>query len=323
MLGEPFPIVEGLRGFAGSDAGAISYVPGAAARARLSWRDREGRSLGALGPEGDYREVYLSPGGKWVMYVAADPATGNLDLWIQAPQAPAANRFTTDPDVDHLAVFSPDDREVVWEGHRGDALTLFRRPSDGADDARIERAWNRGGGPSDWSPDRKFVVYQTQEPATGYDLWVVPMQDKTEPFPLVASEFEETAGRVSPDGRWLAYASTASGRAEIYLQRLDGWRRVGGPLRVSSGGGAQPQWRRDGSELFYLANDKLAVVKISPDGERPAGVPRALFPFAGGGSRSDWAVSPDGQRFLVLERDRDTAASAVVVMHWASGLTRR
>ena len=81
---------------------------------------------------------------------------------------------------------------------------MFRRRSDGADAARKVRAWNRGGGPTDWSPDCKSaVVYQTQEVNTLNDLWVLPMQDNTEPFPLVASEFDDTEGVLSPDRRWL------------------------------------------------------------------------------------------------------------------------
>jgi Tol biopolymer transport system component len=324
--GDSFPIAAGIRGFQGSAGGALAYISGGAVRARLTWRDRTGRSLGAFGPEGDYREVYLSPRGTWLMYTAADPTTGNLDLWIQDPRVPAGNRLTNDPDVDHVAAFSPDDREVVWEGHRGSALTVFRRRSDGADDVRKVRDWNRGGGPTDWSPDGKFVVYQTQEVNTLNDLWVLPMQDDTAPFPLVATEFEDTEGVLSPDGRWLAYRSTATGQAEIYLQRLDGWRRVGGPRRVSSGGGEQPRWRRDGTELFYLTATALMAASISRDADRPAGPSRALFAVARGSGalgRNDYAVSPDGQRFLLIEGGRETAASAVVILHWASRLARR
>ena len=325
-VGDSFPIADGIRAFQGSDGGALTYISGGAVRARLTWRDRNGRSLGGFGPEGDYREVYLSPRGTWLMYTAADQTTGNLDLWIQDPKVPAANRLTNDPDIDHVAAFSPDDREVVWEGHRGSALTVFRRRSDGADDARKVRAWNRGGGPTDWSPDSKFVIYQTQEVNTLNDLWVLPMQDNTEPFPLVASEFDDTEGVLSPDGRWLAYRSTAAGQAEIYLQRLDGSRRVGGPLRVSSGGGEQPRWRRDGTELFYLTGTMLMGAPMSRDADRPAGPSRALFAVArGSGSpgRNDYAVSPDGQRFLLIEGGRETAASAVVILHWASQLGLR
>ena len=181
------------------------------------------------------------------------------------------------------------------------------------------RAWNRGGGPTDWSPDGKFVVYQTQEVNAPNDLWVLPMQDNTEPFPLVASEFDDTEGVLSPDGRWLAYRSTASGQAEIYLQRLDGWRRVGGPLRVSSGVGEQPRWRRDGTELFYLSATTLMATPISRDANRPAGPSRALFAIARGSGtpgRNDYAVSPDGQRCC---RSRAAADSCFRRRHHALG----
>jgi Tol biopolymer transport system component len=260
------------------------------------------------------------------MYAAADQATGNLDLWIQHPKAPAATRLTNDPDVDHVAGFSPDDREVIWEGHRGGTLTIFRRRSDGADEPRKVRDWNRGGGVNDWSSDGKFVLYQSQEIKTGYDLWVLPMQGDTEPFPLVASEFEEIEGVLSPDGKWLAYCSTAAGQEEIYLQQLDGWRRVGGPLRVSSGGGEQPKWRRDGAELFYLTGTMLMTAAVSRDPDSPVGPPRALFPVGrvpGAAGSNHYAVSSDGQRFLLIEGGRETAASAVIIMHWANRIAQR
>jgi hypothetical protein len=320
MAGDAFPVVDGISQFAGSASGALTYVATAPVATRMTWRDRQGRPAGTFGPEGDYREVYISRGGQWVMYTAADPA-GNLDLWIQDPRAPAANRLTSDPDVDHLAAFSPDGSEVVWEGHRAAGLTLFRQRSDGSGGIRTERVWNRGGGPSDWSPDGRIVLYASQETGTGEDIWVVPMGDKTEPFALIASEFDETDGTISPDGRWLAYASTASGRPEIYLQRLDGWRLVGGPMRVSSGGGEQPAWRSDGSELFYRANDALALVPISGDAERPAGVPQVLFSLAG--TTGGFAVAADGQRILVIEGDRETSDSAVVVMDWSGTVKTR
>ena len=320
LAGDAFPVVDGIRQFAGSASGALTYVATAPVATRMTWRDRQGRPAGTFGPEGDYREVYISRDGQRVLYTAADPA-GNLDLWIQDPRAPAANRLTSDPDVDHLAAFSPDGSEVIWEGHRAAGLTLFRQRSDGSGGIRTERVWNRAGGPSDWSPDGRFALYASQETGTGEDIWVVPMSDKTEPFALIASEFDETGGTVSPDGRWLAYASTASGRPEIYLQRLDGWRLVGGPMRVSSGGGEQPAWRSDGSELFYRANEALAVVPISGDAERPAGVPQVLFSLAG--TTGGFAVAADGQRILVIEGDRETSDSAVVVMDWSSTMKTR
>jgi Tol biopolymer transport system component len=227
-----------------------------------------------------------------------------------------------DPGIDHNAAFSPDENEVVWEGHRGQNLSVFRRRSDGSDDARLVRRWDRGGGPDDWSPDGKFVVYTSREIKTQSDLWVLPMQDKTEPFPLVATEFNESDGRISPDGRWLAYVSNATGRNEVYLQRLDGSRLAGGPQRVSSNGGIEPTWRRDGTELFYVSNGSLTVVKIALETERPAGAPQTLFPMAEATGLNFYAASPDGQRFLVIEGVRETTNSAVILMNWKSGLKK-
>ena len=327
LVGDPFPIARdvGPEGFAGSAAGALSFVRGATGNSRLVWIDRQGQVMGAAAPEGLYQEVYVSPRGNWILFVESDPVTGNLDLWVQDMAQNTPNRFTTDPDTDHLAAFSPDDEEVVWEGHTGGVLNLMRRPSDGSAPATIVRPWSRPGGPSDWSPDGRFILYASNDGATRYNLWAVPLDGDGEAVPLIESEFNERWGRFSPDGRWLAYTSDRSGRTEIYLQRLDGTSLIGGPQRVSNGGGNWPLWRRDGRELFFRSDEKLMVADMRLDTDQPAGTPRELFVI---GRPRDaynaYGVTPDGQRFLaIVPEDTAVAGPATIVLDWAAGLEER
>jgi len=323
LVGDPFPVAQdvGSASFSGSSAGALSFIRGASNMGRQVWLDRRGQVAGEAAPAGQYSEVDLSPDGKWMMFVRSDPRAGNLDLWVQDVEGNSPpNRFTTNPDIDHLATFSPDGKEIAWEAHGGVALNLMRRPTDGSAPATLVRTWDRAGGPLDWSRDGRFILYGSRDAATGANLWAVPIQADAAPFPLIESAFEDVSGRFSPDGRWLAYASDASGQSEIYVQRLDDMRPVGGPQRISDGGGRQPQWRRDGTELFFLANGKMMAVDTRLDRDLPAGKPRELFDLEG----SMYAVTPDGQRFLVvLPEPTSTAEAAVVILDWAAGLNRR
>src|SRR5207244_10575933 len=126
------------------------------------------------------------------------------------------------------------------------------------------------------------------------------------PFPFVKTPFDERDGQFSHDGRWIAYQSNESGRPEVYVQRFPG---PGGKFQISSNGGAQPRWNKNGKEIFYVSLDSkmmVAPVKLSPDGQSlETGTPAALFPvrFAlgplPGASKQQYAVSPDRPRVLV------------------------
>ena len=180
-------------------------------------------------------------------------------------------------------------------------------------------------GPEDWSSDGRFLLYFQNDPKTGYDLWVLPLFGERKPFPFVNTSFIERNGQFSPDGRWVAYESNESGRNEIYVQAFPG---PGGKWQVSTGGGIEPRWRRDGKELFYIALDgKLMAAPIQAAGQAlEAGAPISLFQtrIVGGGQsgwRQQYAVAPDGQRFLInITVDESTASPITIVTNWARAL---
>jgi hypothetical protein len=163
-------------------------------------------------------------------------------------------------------------------------------------------------------------------PKTNVDLWILPLFGDQKPAPFIQTEFIETQGRFSPDGHWVAYASNESGPYQVYVQSFP---TSGGKWQVSTGGGAQPQWRHDGKELFYLAPDrKLMTVEINSTG--PTFVPGVPKPFSrrvsvlssrpSGGTY--YAVASNGQRFLVNTLAGEPALPLTVVLNWTAGLKR-
>ena len=183
-------------------------------------------------------------------------------------------------------------------------------------------------GPHDWSPDGKFILYGVLSPRTAGDLWILPLFGEQKPTPYIQTEFGETQARFSPDGRWVAYISNASGPSQVYVQSFPSF---GGKWQVSTNGGAQPQWRRDGKELFFLSPDrKLMAVEVNGAGPTfVAGVPQPLFEahtstiFPGGSGSSYYAASGDGKRFLLNTLVGESApAPLTIVLNWTAGLKR-
>ncbi len=176
--------------------------------------------------------------------------------------------------------------------------------------------------PNDWSPDGKEIVYAQRDPETKLDLWIVSLSGGA-PRPLLKTRFNETQARISPDGRWIAYQSDESGTPEVYVRSFP---QLGKPSEVSFGGAAQPQWRRDQSELFYLSSDNAVMaVPVSAKGEVSFGAPQRLFQTPMTGSPSDtrdsYAAMADGQSFLLAgPPDPSQAARISVMVNWTMGL---
>jgi hypothetical protein len=165
------------------------------------------------------------------------------------------------------------------------------------------------------------------EQKTAADLWALPLFGERKAFPFVNTSFDERNGKFSPDGRWVAYISDELGRYEVYVQPFPG---LGGKWQVSTGGGSAPQWRHDGKELFYIAPDgRLMAAPIQAAGlTLHVGTPVSLFRtrIVGGGQSSQsqqYAVSPDGQRFLInIIADESTASPITIVTNWTAGLKK-
>jgi hypothetical protein len=172
--------------------------------------------------------------------------------------------------------------------------------------------------PTDWSADGRFVLYTFGGtfPATS-DIWALPLFGERKPFPVIQTEFSESQGALSPDGRWIAYTSDETGQPNVHIQPF---LRAGGKHRISPNGGRNPHWRADGRELFYLdAAGTMTAVPIDPTAGPAAGLPKTLFPAGIVSTNNMYAVTKDGQRFLV-NRSAAIATPLTVIVNWTSTL---
>jgi Tol biopolymer transport system component len=232
-----------------------------------------------------------------------------INVWLMDLVRSTASRFTFGADLQLWPVWSPDGTRIVYSSLIGPVYDLYWKETSGvgAEEPLFKSVENKHA--SDWSRDRRFILYQQNNPRTKWDLWVLPLFGDRKPFPILQTEFEEGEGRFSPDGRWIAYTSNESGRFEVYVRSFSGSPGVvAGKWQVSSSGGSGPRWRRDGRELFFRAADgKLTAAPIAAGAAFQTGPPEALFdtrdtsaPFDQDFSvKFDFDVGADGQRFLV------------------------
>ena len=206
----------------------------------------------------------------------------------------------------------------------GGTQHLYQKRSDGVgSDERLLESNNDTMVPLSWAPDGNTIVY-----AGGpVNIGLLPLGGEGAPHPFETSPQQgaQAYPEVSPDGRWLAYTSTESGRPEIYVQSFPS--PGGGKWQVSKDGGAYSRWRRDGKELFYLAADRrLMSVEVKWGAGFEAGVPKALFEApipAEQLTRYHYAVTADGQRFLIIKSVGEVSAQPLtVVVNWTADLKR-
>jgi Tol biopolymer transport system component len=336
LVGDPVPIAEGLVQnaapvFSVSATGVLAYVKGdgSGGGRNLTWFDRAGKLLKTEGPPGDYNTVSLSPDDT---RVAVSRLGGtNTDIWIHEFAQGNPTRFTFDPGVDWLAVWSRDASRIMFSSERGGPHNLYRKASNGAGTEETVFKSNEPKYVQDWSADGKFLLYSQNNGIKGsLDLWFLSPDGEPKPQAYLATEFIESQGRFSPDGRFVAYSSNASGRSEVYVQPFPNASE--GKWMVSTEGGTSPRWRRDGKELFYIASDsRLMSVEVSTAPTFTKGVPKALFvaPIFGGGSTQNvtrYDVTRDGKRFLInAERSQigaDRVTPITVILNWPALLRR-
>ena len=221
-------------------------------------------------------------------------------------------------------MWSPDDSRIVFSSTRISRLAdLYEKATDGAGDIEVLLSDEELTAPTDWSRDGNFIVMNRGIAQLNSDLWVFSIQDhKATPF--LATPFNESDGRFSPDGKWMVYVSDESGQPEIYVQPFPG---PGAKWRVSTKGGSMPSWSHDGRELFFIALDKSlmrAGIKLEP--ELKIEVPSSLFVTRIKHSvdmNQQYDVSPDGQRFLINTLiEEDDTASITLVLNWFEELKR-
>jgi Tol biopolymer transport system component len=244
-------------------------------------------------------------------------------LWILDRATGTATQFTSDPTAEYSPVWSPDGRSIVYSSNRSGSLELYRRDVTGeqGEETRLVAAGTDPVAQS-WSPDGRFLAYVVFDPQTHLDVWILPMAGDPTPRPFLRSPFSERQPQISPDGRWLAYVSDESGREEVYVQAFP----TSGPTsRVSVNGGADPRWRRDGKELFFVAEDRqLNAVSVDAGATFAHGLPVPLFdtvaPAHWYAARNLYDVSRDGSFLFMSPVEDDRSSAFTIVIDWIAAL---
>jgi eukaryotic-like serine/threonine-protein kinase len=297
-----------------SNTGTAVYAPGNPAKTSLVWVDREGK-IESLGKDQDvYREASLSPDG------ARAVVRHGYNLWIHDLQRGTRSPLTSGSASNIRPLWSRDGTRIIFGSNRGGDWDIYSQPADGSQPAEVllKRPYDQL--PLSISANGTLLYYEIH-PKTGRDLWTLSPDGKTSP--LRVTPFNETEGQFSPGPqggpRWIAYSSDESGRSEIYVQSYpSGANRIA----VSTGGGILPRWSGDGKELFYVTGDATVAVAIRPDGSFSAS--RRLFErsnFLLNFRFHSYSASPDGKRFLMIQRDPGSVPRQLnVILNWSGGL---
>ncbi len=347
------PMEAAIAHFSVSTNGTLVYLAGEGStrlRQQLVWVDRSGRTENIpMADDPDSREQRgsifgprLSPDGERVVFWSPNPATMAGDLgfngivWVSDLVRGTMSPVTSDSMQNFWSIWTPDGRNILSTGggmeQAARSVAIFSRRIDGIGPPT---ALTHAGG-SDWqqpysfTPDGSLLLFQQSQGGVNHDIWVLPVADGGDPWPFLATPAEEFHPAISPDGRWLAYASDETGRSEIYVSDFPEGRtrRV-----VSVRGGSSPAWSSDGGELFYLqpVESQVAVISVRAWGgdDIQLGRPQELFrgPFVEAwmpfGRLYD--VTPDGQRFLMVIRpahDR-SLERVMIVLNWGEELSQR
>ena len=334
-VGEAFPVLERVqyeltssRGiFAASDSGVLIYQPGAAASSfQLTWFDRTGKALGTLGDPANYftPSPAISPDGTKVALQISNAVDSrdSSDIWIYDIARNLPTRFTFNPASERAPLWSPDGSTLAFGSTQKGPVDIYKKAANGTGDETLLLESPFDKYPMSWSKDGRLILYQEIAPRVGADLWVLPLEGERKAFPFVQSEFNDLAPTFSPDMRWVAYQSDASGRPEIYVAPFPG---PGGKRQVSSTGGTFPRWRGDGKEIYYLAaNNRLMAAEVNGAGtEFEVGASRPMFEARITGPGYFYAVTPDGQRFLVNRAiEQKNTPQMVLVLNWTADLKK-
>ena len=328
LVGEVAPVVTqvswsispwNLGAFSVSANGTLTYRRGGGSSGQFAWYDRSGRQLQLVGPPGDYGAPALSPDETKVAFTRRDDQAAG-DIWTMDLERQTLSRFTFDAGSDIYPVWSSDGRTIVHESTRDG---LFARNADGTGTAAHLYKTPSSLIPVQVLSDRKLLLFFADfgDP-TGFDIFTLPLDgDNPKPVPAVRNPVTDSEPMLSPDGRWLAYASVENAEYDVFVQPFPA---TGAKWQISVGGGRQPAWRRDGRELYFVTNDgRFYVVDIRPGDTFDFSAPRLLFKMPANtiSVRNSYVPSRDGQRFFV-NMSLDTAVPAINVdLDWAAART--
>ncbi len=325
VVGDVLPTtLTGAAQYSFSATGSLVYASGGSqtTQRRLVWVSRTGAEQPLAAPARNYVYPRLSPDGQQVAVTIAEHEQG-LQVWLYSLSRDLLTKLTLQGYANAISSWTPDGKRIAFMSNNVGPQNVFWQMADGSGSVERLTTSEYVQIPGSWSPDGRLLAFVEENPTTGYDIWVLRTSDR-EVQPFLRTPFNETAPEFSPDGRWLAYVSDESGRFEIYVQPYPG---PGGKWQISTDGGTEPVWNRNGRELFYRSGEKMMAVDIATQPSFVAGKPRMLFerqyvPTAG--TFPFYDVSPDGQRFLMIKpvEQAQAATQINVVLNWFEELKR-
>jgi Tol biopolymer transport system component len=332
---DPVELVKGIEYFPPTSksifsvgGNVLAYTERSEARlSRLAWFDRTGRELAQVGPPGIYLGPRLSSDGRKLAISLIEQLAVPPDVWVFDTALGTSVRSTERSGPDLNPVFSPDGKRIFFSGSQSSGIWgLFETTTSGTGEPKPLLNSPLSAMPTDVSSNGRFLLFREFSSATRGDIKVLPLTGERRPFTFLASPFDEDSAMMSPDSRWVAYVSDETGRKEVFVATFpEPTRRH----RISTEGGTQPRWSRDGRELFFITQSRTIMAtpfdSLSPD--LPAGPARRLFDVMMHRQFSSnvpyrYDVAPDG-RFLMVVRSSEEVPALILVMNWQAMLEKR
>jgi len=337
VTGQPFPAANGvfmsantgMAAFSVSAAGDLAYAAGPEERGtRLPvWVDKNGHESALPVKPQSYLHPRISPDGRQLA-IEVEGASHDIFTYDFA-RGGEPTKMSFDG-ASHWPSWTPDARRLTFRSWKTGTMTMWWMPADRSSEP--ERLTNVGSmqSPESWSPDGKTLAFtQMNDPQSGSDIYTLSLDGDKKPHALLQTKFSEGSPKFSPNGAWLAYSTNESGQPEVWAMAYPAGERI----HISTNGGTDPLWRRDGRQLYYRLGDQMMVVDISYGPSLEAAKPRLLWRgnyLAGAGSScgmagptsANYDVTPDGERFLMIEDASSTAESEHlrVVSNWSAEL---
>jgi dipeptidyl aminopeptidase/acylaminoacyl peptidase len=299
----------------------LAYKEGAPARSELVWFDRKGARLATVGDAADYVQLALSPDERQVAVQVRDGV--GSDIWTVDLARGVGTRQTSSPGDERSPTWSRDGREIFFAATHEGATSIQRKALSGGEPETVTTASAEDWIPEGVSHDGNDLLYHAQ---TGprHGIGTLSLEASASPRPILEAREGLDEPQLSPDGRFLAYGAQESGTWQVFVEPYG---RKGERVRISTDSGAQPEWRGDGREIFYITRaGSLAAVEVRATSERlEVSLPLVLFEGLQWQATIDtYAAARDGQRFLAIIPVGSSARGRIhVVTNWTSRLEAR
>jgi serine/threonine-protein kinase len=333
VTGQPFPVANGLfmsantgmAAFSISSAGHLVYAAGPEEHGTrvFVWVDKDGRKSALPLKQSSYLHPRLSPDGRQLAY---EVEGASHDIFTYDFARGTTTRMSLDG-ASHWPLWTPDGRRLTFRSWKTGTMTMWWMPADQSGPAQLLTNIGSMQSPESWSPDGKTLAFtQMDDPQSGSDIYMLPLDGDRKPHVFFRTQFSEGSPKFSPNGKWVAYSSNESGQPEIYVRAYP----TGEKIPISNNGGTDPLWRHDGRQLYYRLGDLMMVVDVSYGRSLEVSKPKVLWRgnyLAGAGSScgmagptsANYDVTPDGERFLMIQDASPTAECERlrVVSNWS------